>query len=159
MAVVIVTGGRTFTDREFVFSTLTRLEKESGRTFRGLIHGRAPGVDALAAEWQRQRIKKMEAYYALKRKTDPRNILRGKRNNNLWMLDFPAMWNDLTTQPLLIRYRKDGSPYNALAGHIRNQKMVDFGPELCVRFPGGSGTADCASRAHKAGIRVIEVSQ
>lgn len=37
----------------------------------------------------------------------------------------------------------------------RNQEMVDAGADICVVFPGGKGTADCAERARKAGIKRI----
>jgi hypothetical protein len=41
------------------------------------------------------------------------------------------------------------------AGSIRNKKMVDTWPDLCVRFPGGKGTSNCARLARVAGIRVL----
>lgn len=39
----------------------------------------------------------------------------------------------------------------------RNTTMVALGPDLCVVFPGGNGTADCARKARKAGIPIISV--
>lgn len=48
-------------------------------------------------------------------------------------------------------YRKKG---NAAFGE-RNQEMVDAGADICVVFPGGGGTADCAERARKAGIKLL----
>lgn len=45
------------------------------------------------------------------------------------------------------------------AGPIRNQKMLDEGkPDLVVAFPGGRGTADMVSRARKAGVKVLKVT-
>lgn len=43
-----------------------------------------------------------------------------------------------------------------VAGHIRNQKMVDLGADVCLAFPmqGSRGTWDCVRRAEKAGIPV-----
>jgi len=41
------------------------------------------------------------------------------------------------------------------AGPLRNQKMVEAGADLCVAFPGGTGTADCVKRAVEAGIDVM----
>lgn len=42
------------------------------------------------------------------------------------------------------------------AGHLRNQKMVDLGADICLAFPTASsrGTWDCVRRAEKAGIPV-----
>lgn len=54
-------------------------------------------------------------------------------------------------------YPAEWSKHGKAAGPIRNQEMVDAGPDVVVAFPGGSGTADCVRRARKAGIPVIEV--
>jgi len=43
------------------------------------------------------------------------------------------------------------------AGIIRNQKMVEMSPDLCIAFPGGRGTADMVSRCRRQGIPVKEV--
>ena len=40
------------------------------------------------------------------------------------------------------------------AGPLRNQRMVDEAPDLCLAFPGGKGTADAVARCIKAGIPV-----
>lgn len=53
----------------------------------------------------------------------------------------------------------DWTKYGKAAGPIRNQKMLDTGrPDLCIAFPGGSGTADMVRRARAAGVNVIEVN-
>ncbi|NLX94715.1 MAG: DUF2493 domain-containing protein [Rhodopirellula sp.] len=49
----LVTGGRNFADRDFLFATLDRLRAEHGFTL--LIHGDARGADRLAGEWARDR--------------------------------------------------------------------------------------------------------
>lgn len=47
-----------------------------------------------------------------------------------------------------------------IAGHIRNQEMVNLGADVCLAFPmfGSRGTWDCVRRAEHAGIpvRIIE---
>lgn len=49
----------------------------------------------------------------------------------------------------------------ALAGHVRNQQMVDLGADLCLAFfrLGGAnrGTSNCAAAARLKGIEVEEV--
>jgi len=49
----LVTGGRSFADRDFLFATLDRLHAEHGFTL--LIHGDARGADRLASEWAQER--------------------------------------------------------------------------------------------------------
>lgn len=77
---------------------------------------------------------------------------------------FPAKWRDISVPRALIRYRLDGQPYNAFAGHTRNQQMLDEGrPTHALGFPGGKGTADMHRRITRAiaegtriDLRVIE---
>lgn len=56
---------------------------------------------------------------------------------------FPADW---------VQFRK-------AAGPIRNQEMVDFGPDIVVAFPGDTGTADATRRARLRRIPVLEVTK
>lgn len=46
---LLACGGRDFADRDFVFACLDRVDAK--RTVLLLIHGAAPGADALAVEW------------------------------------------------------------------------------------------------------------
>lgn len=43
------------------------------------------------------------------------------------------------------------------AGSIRNSMMLKLRPDVCVRFPGGVGTADMAAKATRAGVPTYEV--
>lgn len=70
--IVLVCGGRDYSDRARLFNELDRLERECGKPFRGLIHGAARGADRLAAEWQ---------------------ALRIKYNDQLWTAGYPANWD------------------------------------------------------------------
>lgn len=45
------------------------------------------------------------------------------------------------------------------AGPIRNQRMLDWKPDLVVAFKGGKGTADMVARAKAAGVKVVEAGQ
>lgn len=46
------------------------------------------------------------------------------------------------------------------AGPVRNQRMIDeYGPEACIAFKGGSGTADMCRRCEEEGIPVWKVSE
>lgn len=48
-----------------------------------------------------------------------------------------------------------------IAGHLRNQQMVDLGADACLAFPmpGSRGTWDCVRRAEAAGIPVKVFAQ
>lgn len=52
MIKIIVTGGRDFNDKDFVFSTLHRIRRLlTDEEELMIIHGGAKGVDSLAEEW------------------------------------------------------------------------------------------------------------
>jgi SLOG family YspA-like protein len=46
--------------------------------------------------------------------------------------------------------------YGPAAGPIRNQQMLDWGPDLVVAFAGGKGMAGMVALARAAGVPVIE---
>ena len=64
---------------------------------------------------------------------------------------FPAKW-DVTDDSTGVVTKDKG------AGHKRNQQMVDQA-DICLVFPGGSGTADCRDRALRAGLLVIDITE
>lgn len=128
---LLVTGGRDFSDRAFVYRRLDAVHAK--RRVTRLIHGGADGLDRLAAEWAENRGVPAEAV--------------------------PAPWNDFELvdpstgrRAVVPRRRRDGTPYNAAAGWVRNQTMVDRGADGAVVFPGGRGTRDCHRRIVAAGI-------
>lgn len=128
---VLVCGGRDYNDADRIKMVLDHYRTESGG-FAVVIHGCASGVDSLAGLW-----------------AETRGIPEEK---------YPAAWTDLKTQPVVTRYRRDGTAYNALAGHIRNTRMLVEGkPTVVIAFPGGSGTADMVRRAHMAKVPVLQV--
>lgn len=125
---LLVCGGRHYANRHQVAIALGLAHVR--RPITALIHGGATGADALAAEWAAARGIPCEP--------------------------FPAAWSDLNALPLVLRYRRDGTPYNAAAGGIRNQRMVDEGrPDVVIAFRGGVGTADMIRRARAAGIEPV----
>lgn len=134
--IVLVTGGRFFTDRDRLFAALDALDPrptfiiEGGqrRYLAGEIVG---GADYWAMRWAKDR--------------------------GVPYRTFAAKWHDLETPPMKIKKRPDGSLYNALAGFVRNKTMIETQPNLVVAAPGGRGTADCVNRARSAGIEVREI--
>lgn len=138
--IVIVCGGRHFTDGTFLFEQMDRLHAELG--FARIIEGgqrtymaRKPigGADFFAKEWA---------------------LLRGVR-----VTTEPARWADLSFPDARIKTTSAGRKYDANAGMRRNQAMLDkFHPSHVIAFPGGSGTANMCDRARAAGVEVIEVA-
>ena len=57
-----VTGGRDFTDKKAVFSTLDKVNRKRPITL--LIHGGARGADTLASSWATSRDVPQKAFYA-----------------------------------------------------------------------------------------------
>jgi hypothetical protein len=62
------------------------------------------------------------------------------------------------THPDIVRFecKPDWKKFGAAAGPIRNQRMLEWPPDIVVAFAGGKGTADMVGRARAAGITVIE---
>lgn len=128
---VLVCGGRDYSDREHIHSTLSAIDAETPISL--LIHGAATGADSAGAAWA-------EAH--------------GKPPK-----PFPAQWRDLSHPDAVIRTRRDGVKYDAKAGHRRNALMLSEGqPDLVVAFPGGSGTADMVRIAKAAGVPVRQIA-
>lgn len=129
---VLVCGGRDYDDVDRVYQTLDALVP--GPTL--IIHGKATGADSIGEMW-----------------ADERGVA---------VVGYEAHWDDLETPPVVVRRRRDGRDYNAAAGGIRNQRMLDEGkPELVVAFPTpgkpNKGTSDMMRRARAAGVKVVEI--
>lgn len=115
---LLVTGGRDFSDRQFMVDHLDRIHA-AGPVVE-LIHGAARGADTMAARWAA----------AMRIKLNP----------------FPAQWERTDVPGARIRYNRLGA-YNANAGSERNARMLDQScPTHAVVFPGGYGTEDMVQR-------------
>lgn len=127
--IVVVTGGRNYTDRAAIYAALDQLHSQYPITM--LREGDASGVDRICGEW-----------------ADSHGVKHDR---------CPADWSNLDAPGAVIRHGKHG-PYNARAGHDRNQSMLDVEPkpQYGVAFPGGTGTADMTKRMRASGITVWE---
>lgn len=131
--VVLVCGGRDYTDRDMVFDMLETVHEGRGPIVE-LIHGAATGADTLAAEWA--------------------------DTNNIPQKQYPANWEDLSHPDAVIRRSRDGRFFDARAGVRRNQLMLtDAKPNLVVAFPGGPGTAHMRDLARSNGVKVMRILQ
>jgi UDP-N-acetylmuramoylalanine-D-glutamate ligase len=75
------------------------------------------------------------------------------------VLAFSSDWNDLSNMDAIIKKRRHDPACDVRSSlHRRHQRMLDEGrPDLCVAFPGGSGTDDMVARARRAGIKIIDL--
>lgn len=51
----------------------------------------------------------------------------------------------------------DWASYGRAAGPLRNARMLQYGPECLIAFPGGRGTADMVARAERARLPVTTI--
>jgi hypothetical protein len=140
LALVGLTGSRTWPDLRLLEDTLLDVWHDALQDgFEGieLMHGCAEGADAIGDAW------------AIRH-----GVPRRRR---------PADWNGPCADacpPGHRRRNRRGIEYCPLAGHRRNQQMVDEGPLLLVaaHHNGSTGTADCIRRAEAAGIPVLTLA-
>lgn len=137
-ALVLVTGSRAWTAEDVIADALLDTwhdALQTGHTGITVLEGGAHGADRIAGQWAQQHA------------TDG--------------VDHQQMAADWTGPcaadcPPSHRKTRAGGDYCPLAGHRRNQAMVDQRPQIVLAFQVGrsTGTADCIRRAEKAGIPV-----
>lgn len=128
--VVLVCGGRAFSDWIALYATLDR------------IHADRP-ITLIVTGAQRKDL----------------NFGTGKLPNYVGADHFAIEWSlerqiDFDGRPA--RWREDGHPQ---AGPMRNQRQLDehMPVDEVVAAPGNAGTEDMVKRARKAGVRIVEV--
>lgn len=141
VALILLTGSRTWPDPALLEDTLLDVwhdALQNGYDGIELMHGHAQdGADAMGDAWA------------------IRNGVPYRRR--------PADWPGPCTAdctPGHRRRNRRGHEYCPLAGHRRNQQMVDEKPLLVVaaHHANSSGTADCIRRAEAAGIPVYRLA-
>lgn len=65
-----------------------------------------------------------------------------------------AEWDNLDALPCVVKNNKQGKLYNALAGHNRNQRIINDADFLIAFTHGSSGTRDSIEKARKKGIPI-----
>lgn len=125
---LVVCGGRTYSDRAAVFANLDHVHER--RHIALVIEGGASGADTFAREWAQAR--------------------------GVPYVTEEADWKNLDVPGAVPKKGKYGW-YNAVAGHQRNQRMIDLHhPTGGIAFPGGTGTADMVQRLTEARLPVWE---
>lgn len=151
LALIGLTGPRRWTDVQLLedaFLAVWHDALEIGYSGIELIQGCAEGADTIGGEWAKR--------------------------NGILVRERPADWEGpcgRECRPGHRRRRRTGEDYCPMAGHRRNQQMVDEGPVLfvaaamrctaakCAGKPvhDSHGATDCVRRAKAAGIPVYEV--
>lgn len=140
---ILVTGSRSWDDEQALADALLEAWYDAVQDATPsvdfiVIHGDCPqGADAHAKQWA--------------------------IDNNLTHIPVPADWSAPCTDQCPPGHRKTSArhgDYCPLAGHHRNQQMVDMRPDLVLAFRRNNsrGTSDCIRRAERAGIpiRILE---
>jgi hypothetical protein len=136
LALIGLTGSRLWPDPLLLEGTLLDVWHDAlqiGYDGIELMQGCAEGADTIGDRWAKR--------------------------NGILVRERPADWEGpcgSECQPGHRRRNRRGVEYCPLAGHRRNQGMVDERPVLFVAasYRNSSGTADCMRRAKAAGIPV-----
>jgi hypothetical protein len=124
---LIIAGGRGYQLTDADYRLLDTLR--AAHDIEEVIHGGASGADACGKKWA--------------------------ESCGIRVKPFDADWDDLTHPKAVIRYRRDGSPYDAAAGPRRNEAMAAYATAVAL-FPGGRGTQSMHDLAKKAGIMIFD---
>lgn len=123
-----IVGTRTFDDYELMKETL-----EAFNDIDEIISGGANGADTLANNYSKEFLGKEATV-------------------------FEAEWDNLEAEPCKIKYRKDGSPFNVLAGFNRNSKIVENSDKIIAFWDSKStGTLDTITKAYNKDIDVLVI--
>lgn len=139
LALVLGLGSRAWTDRELIDAVLTETwhdARQDGYCGIEVMEGTAPGADTMCGNWAKARLE-----------------------DGIGHLPVPADWEGpcaTSCPPGHRETRHDSTEYCPLAGHRRNQNMIDRRPLIALAFQVGTstGTADCIRRAETAGLPV-----
>lgn len=152
LALVLVTGSRTFSDVPAIHDTLLDTwhdARQDGWPGIEVIEGQASGADSIAADWA-----------------------KANREHGVGHQPTPARWEQCAPNcPPGHRRPAHDRTYCPTAGHRRNQDMVGAGPLIALAFiddctstrcakpkPHDShGVTHCIKAARKAGVPVREV--
>lgn len=70
----------------------------------------------------------------------------------LKVLPYPADWDNIKAQGAVIKHGRDGKPYNAVAGHWRNEEMAEIADGALIVWDGKStGSLDMLHRMVEKG--------
>lgn len=125
----IIAGSRRISHVGVIFGAIA--ESGFANEITEVVWGGAPGVDTVGKQWA--------DFYGIPHKP------------------MSPDWRDIHAPGAVIRYRRDGTPYNAKAGPDRNEKMAQYADALILIWDGKSdGSADMLRKAKAHGLRIYE---
>lgn len=125
---IVVSASRKFRDQVFVYNALDQLTERLDEVtiLSGMCEDSA---DIWAVEWAKYR-------------------------GWLWE-EYPADWDNISAPGSVVRRRRDGTPYNLLAGHARNETMAQKGQALVAfHLNNSGGCGDMCKRAQAHGLPI-----
>lgn len=96
----IIAGDRNIVNK----SILEKAIKKSGFTITEVVSGGTRGADTLGEEWAKE--------------------------HGIPVKEFPADWNNLAVEGVVVKTNAWGKQYNAAAGMLRNKQMADYADAL-----------------------------
>ena len=127
MIKLIIAGSRSFEDYELLKTEILKVYSSKLKDLHIVSRG-AKGTDKLGERFAKE--------------------------FGLQVTQFIPDWGNITVEGAVVKKNRYGE-YNAIAGHIRNQKMAEFADALfafCV--DGSSGTKDMILRAQKEKLEI-----
>ncbi len=119
---LVIAGSRSITSYAVLRQAIIdcKLWDDFGKKIQ-VISGKAPGVDTLGEEFAKKAGLKLHAK--------------------------PADWDNIKAKGAVVRYNRAGKPYNALAGHWRNEEMAQMADSGLIVWDGEStGSLDMLHR-------------
>lgn len=133
---LIIAGTRTFNDFNFLVKECDDALIDVAQKYNiTIVSGKARGADELGEQYAKLRKYKIA--------------------------EFPADWSNINAIPCKVKYRKDGTSYNALAGLNRNIQMAIYASQAdycgCLAFWDGksTGTKHMIDTSKKYNIKCI----
>lgn len=127
---IAIVGGRDFNNYDLLKTEVSKLILDTSDV--EIVSGGAKGADALAERFAK------EFNYPIK--------------------IFKAEWDKIDVGKVYIKYNKYGKPYNALAGFIRNRKLVEYSDVVIAFWDFSShGTMNTLEIVRELNKRVIIV--
>ena len=124
---VIIAGGRDFNNYTYLKSKCDHALKNKKQI--QIVSGKAKGADSLGEQYAKE--------------------------NNLSIKEFPADWDNLEVENVVVKTNKWGKKYNALAGLNRNEDMAKYADALIAFWDGEStGTKNMIDLAEKYELKV-----
>ena len=124
---VIIAGSRSIAEYQYLLDAI----KESGFDIDTIISGHAFGVDSLGEKFAQE--------------------------NCLSLRIKPAKWKEIDVPGAVIKRNKFGKPYNAVAGHWRNEEMAKIADALILIWDGkSSGSANMKKIAQRYDLKIYE---